>query len=109
SFTIIESVMILCMVVLGGMGHIPGVILGAVLLVALPEALRYLGPLQQALAGRVLVDPADLRLLLFGLALILVMLLRPSGLWPSRIRRRELSGKEQEEPAQQAEAYDVPR
>ena len=61
------------------------------LLVVLPEALRYLGPLQQALFGRVLADPADLRLLLFGLALILVMLLRPSGLWPSGVRRRELA------------------
>jgi len=91
SFTIIESIMILCMVVLGGMGHIPGVILGAVLLVVLPEALRYLGPLQQALFGRVLADPADLRLLVFGLALVLVMLLRPSGLWPSTVRRRELA------------------
>lgn len=92
SFTIIESIMILCMVVLGGMGHIPGVVLGAVLLVVLPEALRYLGPLQEALFGRVLADPADLRLLIFGLALILVMLLRPSGLWPSALRRRELGG-----------------
>jgi len=92
SFTIIESVMIVCMVVLGGMGHIPGVILGAVLLVVLPEALRYLGPLQQVVFGRVLADPADLRLLVFGLALILVMLLRPSGLWPSALRRRELAG-----------------
>ncbi len=91
SFTLIESIMILCMVVLGGMGHIPGVVLGAVLLVVLPEALRYLGPLQQALFGRVLRDPADLRLLVFGLALILVMLLRPSGLWPSPTRRLELS------------------
>ncbi len=91
SFTIIESIMILCMVVLGGMGHIPGVIVGAVLLVVLPEALRNLGPLQQFVFGRVLADPADLRLLVFGLALILVMLLRPSGLWPSALRRRELA------------------
>jgi len=91
SFTLIESIMILCMVVLGGMGHIPGVVLGAVLLVALPEALRYLGPLQQALFGQVLADPADLRLLVFGLALILVMLLRPSGIWPSPLRRREMA------------------
>jgi len=59
--------------------------------VVLPEALRYLGPLQQVLFGRVLADPADLRLLVFGLALILVMLLRPSGLWPSALRRRELA------------------
>jgi branched-chain amino acid transport system permease protein len=99
SFTIIESIMILCMVVLGGMGHIPGVILGTVLLVTLPEALRYLGPLQQAVFGRVLADPADLRLLVFGLALILVMLVRPSGLWPSAVRRRELAGAGPEERA----------
>ena len=57
SFTLIESIMILCMVVLGGMGHIAGVVLGAVLLVVLPEALRYLGPLQQALFGKVLRRP----------------------------------------------------
>lgn len=91
SFTLIESIMILCMVVLGGMGHIPGVVLGAVLLVVLPEALRYIGDLQKFLFSRVLVDPADLRLLLFGLALILVMLWRPSGLWPSPTRKRELT------------------
>jgi branched-chain amino acid transport system permease protein len=93
SFTIIESITILCMVVLGGMGHIPGVIIGAVLLVVLPEALRYLGPLQQFLFGRMLADPADLRLLVFGMALVLMMLLRPSGLWPSALRRRELAAR----------------
>ncbi|MGH8727510.1 MAG: ABC transporter permease subunit [Burkholderiales bacterium] len=91
SFTLIESIMILCMVVLGGMGNISGVVLGAFLLVVLPEALRYLGPLQMALFNQVLVDPADLRLLLFGLALVLVMLVRPTGLIPSTIRRREFA------------------
>jgi branched-chain amino acid transport system permease protein len=91
SFTLIESIMILCMVVLGGMGNIPGVVLGVVLLVVLPEALRYLGPLQEALFNQVLVDPADLRLLLFGLALVLMMLIRPTGLIPSTIRRREFA------------------
>jgi branched-chain amino acid transport system permease protein len=109
SFTLIESIMILCMVVLGGMGHIPGVVLGAVLLVVLPEALRYLGPLQQALFGRILADPADLRLLLFGLALILVMLLRPSGLWPSTTRRRELAADEEVSRQEQASIYDATR
>ena len=107
SFTLIESIMILCMVVLGGMGHIPGVVLGSVLLVVLPEALRYLGPLQHALFGRVLADPADLRLLIFGLALILVMLLRPSGLWPSTTRRRELSADEPVARQEQASVYDA--
>jgi len=95
SFTLIESIMILCMVVLGGMGNIAGVVLGVVLLVALPEALRYIGPFEQALFGRVIVDPADLRMLIFGLALILVMLFRPAGLLPSTIRKREFAGEEE--------------
>ena len=90
SFNLMESVMILCMIVLGGMGNIPGVILGAFLLTILPEALRYVGDLQRLLFDRVLVDPADLRMLLFGLALVLMMIFRPAGLWPSRQRQREL-------------------
>jgi branched-chain amino acid transport system permease protein len=93
SFTLLESIMVLCMVVLGGMGHIPGVIFGGILLTLLPEALRYgAGPVQTALFGKVLIPPESLRMLLFGLALILVMLYRPAGLWPSAIRRREFAG-----------------
>lgn len=91
SFNLLESVMILCMVVLGGMGNIPGVILGAILLTTVPEALRYLGPMQEALFDKVLVDPADLRMLLFGIALIVIMIFRPAGLLPSVLRRRELT------------------
>jgi branched-chain amino acid transport system permease protein len=86
SFHLIDSIMVLCMVVLGGMGNVAGVVLGAVLLTALPEALRYIGPLQQHWFGEVLVDPSDLRMLLFGLALVLMMLFRPSGIWPARRR-----------------------
>jgi len=92
SFTLLDSIMVLCMVVLGGMGNVGGVVLGAALLTALPEALRYAGPLQKAWLGEVFVDPSDLRMLLFGLALVLMMLLRPAGLWPSTMRRRELAG-----------------
>ncbi|HGY5195927.1 TPA: branched-chain amino acid ABC transporter permease [Raoultella ornithinolytica] len=85
SFTLQESIAVLAMVVLGGMGHIPGVILGAVLLTALPELLRsQAAPLQQALFGEVLIDPEVLRQLFYGLALVLVMLLRPQGIWPAR-------------------------
>jgi branched-chain amino acid transport system permease protein len=91
SFTLLDSVMVLCMVVLGGMGNVGGVVLGAILLTALPEALRYMGPLQQQWLGRVYIDPSDLRMLLFGLALVLMMLFRPAGLWPSKIRRREFA------------------
>jgi len=82
SFSLMESIMIVAMVVLGGIGHIPGVILGAVLLAALPEVLRYVaGPLQQLTAGR--LDAAILRQLLIALAMITIMLMRPRGLWPS--------------------------
>ena len=92
SFGLLESVMVLCMVVLGGMGHIPGVVLGGLLLTILPEAFRHgAGPMQQALFGRVVLDPEALRMLLFGLALIAVMLYRPAGLWPEPRHRRELS------------------
>jgi branched-chain amino acid transport system permease protein len=91
SFGLLESVMVLCMVVLGGMGHIPGVILGGLMLTILPEAFRHgAGPIQQAIFGKVLLDPEALRMLLFGLALIAVMLYRPAGLWPEPRHRREL-------------------
>ena len=85
SFTLQESIVVLAMVVLGGIGHVPGVILGAVLLSALPEVLRSQAiPVQQAIFGTVLVDPEILRQLFYGLALVLVMLFRPHGLWPAR-------------------------
>ncbi len=90
SFHLIDSIMVLCMVVLGGMGNVAGVVLGAVLLTALPEALRYIGPLQQSWFGEILVEPSDARMLLFGLALVLMMLLRPSGIWTSRRRRNAM-------------------
>jgi branched-chain amino acid transport system permease protein len=92
SFGLLESITVLAMVVLGGMGNIPGVILGAVLLTALPEVIRFtVVPAQQALFGKVLVDAEALRMLLFGLALILVMMLRPAGLWPAKVRKREFA------------------
>jgi branched-chain amino acid transport system permease protein len=82
SFSLQESVMIVAMVVLGGIGHIPGVIVGAVMLAALPEVLRYVaGPLQQMTDGR--LDASILRQLLIALAMIAIMLSRPRGLWPS--------------------------
>ncbi len=82
SFSLMESVMIVAMVVLGGIGHLPGVILGALLLASLPEVLRYVaGPLQAMTDGR--LDSAILRQLLIALAMISVMLIRPRGLWPA--------------------------
>ncbi len=82
SFSLMESIMIVAMVVLGGIGHLPGVILGAVMLSALPEALRYVaGPLQSMTGGR--LDSSILRQLLIALAMISIMLIRPRGLWPA--------------------------
>jgi len=82
AFSLQESVLIVAMVVFGGIGHIPGVILGAVLLTALPELLRYVvGPLQEATDGR--LDAGMLRPLFIALAMVLTMLLRPRGLWPA--------------------------
>ena len=82
SFTLMESVMIVSMVVLGGLGHLPGVVLGALLLAALPEVLRYVAsPLQAFTGGR--LDASILRQLLIALAMITIMLVRPRGLWPS--------------------------
>jgi branched-chain amino acid transport system permease protein len=109
SFNLFESIIVLCMLVLGGMGNIPGVVLGAILLTTFPEALRYLGELQQLLFGEVLVDPADLRMLLFGLALVLIMIFRPAGLLPSRQRRRELVAEPTVLAQEQASVYDAQR
>ncbi|MFN5177003.1 ABC transporter permease subunit [Limnohabitans sp.] len=92
SFSLMESVMIVAMVVLGGLGHLPGVVLGAVLLAALPEVLRYVaGPLQAMTDGR--LDAAILRQLLIALAMIVIMLMRPKGLWPSPEHGKSLQGR----------------
>ncbi|SAK97044.1 inner-membrane translocator [Caballeronia hypogeia] len=84
SFTLPESIVVLACVVLGGMGHIPGVILGAVLLAVLPEFLRStMGPLQHMLFGHEIVDTEVIRQLVYALAMVLIMLYRSEGLWPA--------------------------
>ncbi|SFC28939.1 ABC transporter permease subunit [Massilia yuzhufengensis] len=84
SFSLTESIAVLAMVVLGGIGHIPGVVLGGVLLAALPEVLRHVvEPAQMAMFGTVVIEAEVLRQLLYGLALVLIMLVNPAGLWPS--------------------------
>ena len=69
SFTFLESAMVLCMVVLGGMGSIPGIILGVIALIALPEVFREL---------------QSYRMLVFGATMVIMMLFRPSGLIPAK-------------------------
>lgn len=75
SFTFLETVIVLSMVVLGGMGSIPGVILGAALLIILPEVLRGF---------------QDYRMLVFGGAMVLMMVFRPQGLIGNPRRKIEL-------------------
>jgi branched-chain amino acid transport system permease protein len=79
SFNVMISINILCLIIVGGMGSIPGVIVGAVALVGLPELLR---------------EFAEYRLLVYGAALVAMMLLKPEGLWPEAVRRRELHEEE---------------
>jgi branched-chain amino acid transport system permease protein len=84
SFTLNESIIVLAMIVLGGLGHIPGVVLGAVLLSIFPEVLRHtVVPVQTFLFGHVVIDAEVLRMMLYGLAMVLIMLYRPKGLWPA--------------------------
>jgi branched-chain amino acid transport system permease protein len=86
AFTLQESVIVVAMVVFGGIGHLPGVVVGALLLTALPEVLRYVvGPLQTMTDGR--LDAGMLRPLLIALAMILTMMWRPRGLWPAPEQR----------------------
>jgi branched-chain amino acid transport system permease protein len=96
SFNLNESVMILAMVVLGGMGNIPGVVVGAILLSFVPEILRYtVEPAQKAVFGKMLIEPEVIRMLLFGLAMVVMMLFRPAGLIPSALRKRELASTDE--------------
>ncbi len=77
------------------MGNIWGVVLGAVLLSFVPELLRYtVEPAQHALFGKQIIEAEVLRMLLFGLAMVLMMLYRPAGLVPSAVRKRELAKEE---------------
>src|SRR5258708_592441 len=93
SFTFWESVLLVCAVVLGGMGSVVGVILGAACIVAIPEVLR-------DLFGTTF---ANARYLLFGISLILMAIYRPQGIWPSRRRSLELHPSE----AEQEGLYDM--
>jgi len=95
SFTILVSITVLAIVILGGMGSIPGVIVGTLLLIGLPGLLD---------------EFEEYRLLIYGAALIMIMVLRPQGLVPNVRRMRELEGEEaaQDEWLKQEEAEAAP-
>lgn len=114
NFRFTTSAFILSMVVLGGMGNIPGVILGAVILFELQSliltqmtlwshqlgAFTHLGFLEQ-------LDFVNLKFLLYGLALVLMMLFRPEGLLPSARRKLELRATPDVAAAESQQIYDV--
>jgi branched-chain amino acid transport system permease protein len=94
SFLLIVSFTALAIIILGGMGTIKGVVAGALILVGLPEALREFG---------------EFRYLLYGAALVAMMILRPEGFFPSRIRRAELHDEtEPDEEPQLPESHGGP-
>lgn len=80
SFNLLISINVLSLIIVGGIGSLPGVVVGALVLVGLPELLR---------------EFAEYRLLLYGALLIAMMVMRPEGLWPSPITRRELRAEEE--------------
>jgi len=92
SYTFSISVLILAMVVLGGIGNPPGVALGAIILTFLPEKLR---------------EFSDIRFLVFGFALVLMMRFRPEGLLPSARRRQELRATDEMAAAESEQLFDV--
>jgi branched-chain amino acid transport system permease protein len=92
SYTFSISVLILAMVVLGGIGNPPGVALGAIILTFVPEKLR---------------EFSDIRFLVFGFALVLMMRFRPEGLLPSARRRRELRATDELAAAESQQLFDV--
>jgi branched-chain amino acid transport system permease protein len=82
TFDILNSILILCCVVIGGMGSIPGSVLGAATIIVLPEIFR---------------EFSEYRIFAFGVALVVVMIFRPQGLLPSKRRKAELTGAVTEE------------
>lgn len=81
SFNLLISINVLCLIIIGGLGSLPGVILGSFILVGVPLYLS---------------EFTEYRLLIYGVLLIGTMLLRPEGLWPSAVRKRELHAEDEE-------------
>ncbi|KAB8143409.1 branched-chain amino acid ABC transporter permease [Chloroflexia bacterium SDU3-3] len=109
------SVMLLCMVILGGMGNINGVILGGLIIqfadrLFLPKFSELVQHLLQNSGNDVLKEidfASNFRMMLFGLTLVIMMLVRPEGLIPSERRRRELHDDSPDLPQKQTSLYDT--
>jgi branched-chain amino acid transport system permease protein len=92
SFTFLESVFVVCTIVIGGMGSIPGVIVGAIIIQGIPETIRGLassGIVQMPAETVALIG--NYRFLIFGLLLVIMMAWRPQGFIPAKRRAMELA------------------
>ena len=94
SFQLLISINVLALIIVGGMGSLPGVVVGAAALIGLPELLREFG---------------EYRFLFYGLVIVVMMRLKPAGLWPSAARRREMRVVEDTQAAIDAELHSEAR
>jgi branched-chain amino acid transport system permease protein len=92
SFNLLVSINVLSLIIIGGMGSIPGIIVGSLALIGLPELLR---------------EFSEFRLLLYGALLVIMMLVKPEGLWPSPVIRREMAAEGGEAPPPEAGAMET--
>jgi branched-chain amino acid transport system permease protein len=91
SFDLLKSINVLSLIIVGGLGSLPGVVVGAFVLVGLPELLR---------------EFAEFRLWMYGALLIVMMLAKPEGFWPSAIRKRELHASDDDVTTEESVATD---
>lgn len=91
SFDLLKSINVLSLIIVGGMGSLPGVVVGALILVGLPELLR---------------EFAEFRLWMYGALLVVMMLVKPEGFWPSAIQKRELHAHDENVAAENPPAAD---
>ena len=90
SFQLLISINVLALIIVGGMGSLPGVVVGAAALIGLPELLREFG---------------EYRFLFYGLVIVIMMRIKPAGLWPSAARQREQRLDEEDKTAIEAELH----
>jgi len=91
SFTFMESVFVVCVVVIGGMGSISGAIMGAIIIQGVPELIRGFASAGIInLSATQVTAISNYRNLIFGLVLVIMMAVRPQGIFPSKRRAREL-------------------
>ena len=109
SFTFMESVFVVCTVVIGGMGSIPGAIVGALLIQGTPELIRGFAAsgMISGLSGEQVTAISNYRNLVFGLAMVLMMIWRPQGLIPSKRRAAELTADEDIMEEENETLYDI--